>query len=131
MFFNYLLMWQQPLRLFVCRFLQEYAARLFLVLDAVDRLPIWIFQKSISPSLYGTNIGSYIGNEGGACYMKHREFVYVGEPIPELNEREHAAFLINIQRSILLSLEKRNLLTASQRERCLLEIEKQHSLEIF
>lgn len=25
--------------------------------------------------------------------MKHREFVYVGEPVPELNEQEHAAFL--------------------------------------
>ena len=61
--------------------------------------------------------------------MKHREFIYVGEPIPELNEREHAAFLVNFQRSILLSLEKRNLLTASQRERCLLEIEKQYGLD--
>lgn len=60
--------------------------------------------------------------------MKHREYVYVGEPVPELNEKEHAAFLMNFQRSILLSLEKRNLLTASQRECCLLEIEKQHSL---
>ncbi len=56
--------------------------------------------------------------------MKHREFVYVGEPVPELNEREYAAFLMNIQRSILFSLEKRNLLTTSQRERCLLELEK-------
>ncbi len=56
--------------------------------------------------------------------MKHREFVYVGEPVLELNEREHAAFFMNIQRSILFSLEKRNLLTASQRERCLLELEK-------
>ena len=78
--------------------------------------------------LYGTNIDSYIGNEGGACYVKHREFVYAGEPVPELNEREHAAFLMNIERSILLSLEKRNLLTTSQRERCLIEIEKQYSL---
>ncbi len=60
--------------------------------------------------------------------MKHREFRYVGEPVPELNEREHAAFLMNFQRSILLSLEKRNLLTASQRERCLLELEKQYRL---
>lgn len=60
--------------------------------------------------------------------MKHREFVYVGEPIPELNGQEHAAFLMNIQRAILLSLEKRNLLTASQRERCLLELEKQYCL---
>lgn len=37
--------------------------------------------------------------------MKHREFVYVGEPVLELNEREHAAFLMNIQTAILLSLE--------------------------
>lgn len=57
----------------------------------------------------------------------HREFVYVGDPIPELNEQEHAAFLMNIQKSILLSLEKRKLLTASQCERCLSEIEKQYS----
>lgn len=60
--------------------------------------------------------------------MKHREFRYVGEPVPELNEQEHAAFLMNFQRSILLSLEKRNLLTASQRERCLVELEKQYRL---
>lgn len=60
--------------------------------------------------------------------MKHREFVYVGEPVPELNGQEHAAFLMNIQRAILLSLEKRNLLTAAQRERCLLELEKQYCL---
>ncbi len=60
--------------------------------------------------------------------MKHREFIYVGEPVPELDQREHAAFLLNIQRSILLSLEKRNLLTVSQRERCLLELEKQYRL---
>lgn len=57
--------------------------------------------------------------------MKYREFIYVGDPIPELNEREHAAFLMNIQKSILLSLEKRNLLTPAQCERCLSELEKQ------
>ncbi len=51
--------------------------------------------------------------------MRHREFIYVGEPVSELNEREHAAFLMSFQRSILLSLEKWNLLTVSQRERCL------------
>ena len=60
--------------------------------------------------------------------MKHREFIYVGEPVPELNEQEHAAFLMNFQKSILLSLEKRNLLTTSQRERCLLELEKQYRI---
>ena len=61
--------------------------------------------------------------------LLHREFVYVGDPVPELNEQEHAAFLMNIQKSILLSLEKRKLLTHSQRERCLVELEKQYSRE--
>ena len=60
---------------------------------------------------------------------RHREFVYVGDPVPELNEQEHAAFLMNIHKSILLSLEKRKLLTHSQRERCLVELEKQYSRE--
>lgn len=81
-------------------------------------------------SLYGTIIGSYIEDEGGACRMKHREFVYVGESIPELNEQEHAAFLMNIQMSILLSLEKRNLLTAAQRGCCLLELEKRYGSDL-
>ena len=59
--------------------------------------------------------------------MKHREFVYVGNPVPELNEQEHAAFLMNIQKSVLLSLEQRKLLTHSQCERCLAELEQQYS----
>lgn len=61
--------------------------------------------------------------------LLHREFVYVGDPVPELNEQEHAAFLMNIQKSILLSLEKRKLLTHSQWERCLVELEKQYNRE--
>ncbi len=60
--------------------------------------------------------------------MKHREFIYAGELVPELNEREYAAFLMNFQRAILISLKKRNLLTASQQERCVLELEKQYRL---
>lgn len=43
------------------------------------------------PSLYGTDPGSYIGNEGGICYMKYREFISVGKPVPALNGREHGA----------------------------------------
>lgn len=56
----------------------------------------------------------------------YREFIYAGDPVPVLNEQEHAAFLMHIQRSVIFSLEKRELLTASQRERCLAELEKQH-----
>ncbi len=57
---------------------------------------------------------------------KAREFVYAGGPVPEINEQEHAAFLMNMQRAILISLEKRELLTASQRERCIAALEKQY-----
>lgn len=56
--------------------------------------------------------------------MEHREFVYSGEPVPELNGQEYAEFLINIQRAVILSLEKRELLSASQREYCLLKLGK-------
>ena len=57
--------------------------------------------------------------------MRHREFVYMGDPIPDISIQEHGDFLINLQKAILCSLEKRKLLSASQRERCLLELEKQ------
>lgn len=59
--------------------------------------------------------------------MKHREFIYVGDPVPEINEQEHAAFLLNVQKAILFSLEKRSLLTGSQRERCLTALENGYS----
>ncbi len=59
--------------------------------------------------------------------MKHREFVYVGDPVPELNEQEHAAFYLHFQKSILVSLEKRGLLTHSQYNRCVEKLEKQYS----
>lgn len=71
--------------------------------------------------------GQRINNNEGVLTAKARTVVYVGEPVPELNEQEHAAFFMNMQKSILLSLEKRNLLTSLQRERCLLEIEKQYN----
>lgn len=50
--------------------------------------------------------------------MKHREFTYVGSPVPYLNEQEHHAFFLNFQQAVLLSLEQKNLLTHSQYERC-------------
>ncbi|HHZ07008.1 MAG TPA: hypothetical protein GX401_09580 [Clostridiales bacterium] len=59
--------------------------------------------------------------------MKCREFVSIGEPIPELSEKEHAAFFLLYQRSILDSLKKRELLSHFQYERCIEELEKQYS----
>ena len=49
--------------------------------------------------------------------MAHREFIYIGEPLPKLNEKEHAAFFLNLQKGILLSLK----------QECLAELEKRES----
>ena len=91
------------------------------------------FRRKYNPCLdrllYGTSGSSYTLETREVLRLLHREFVYVGDPVPELNEQEHAAFLMNIHKSILLSLEKRKLLTHSQRERCLVELEKQYSRE--
>ena len=59
--------------------------------------------------------------------MKCREFVYIGEPAPQITEQEHAAFYLHFQKSILASLEKRKLLTRSQYNRCIEEMENQYS----
>ena len=56
---------------------------------------------------------------------KEREFVYVGDPIPKINEAVNADFILHYQKSILLSLVKRDLLTLSQCERCMDELECQ------
>lgn len=59
--------------------------------------------------------------------MKCREFVCIGESVPKITEQEHAAFLLQYQKSILASLKKRELLNHSQYERCVEELEKQYS----
>lgn len=61
--------------------------------------------------------------------MKCREFVYVGEPGPQITEEEYTEFYLHFQKSILVSLEKRKLLTYSQYSRCIEEIEKQYHRE--
>ena len=58
--------------------------------------------------------------------MKHRSFLYTGGAAPELNPKEHPAFFLNMQRAVLMSLEKKKLLTSSQRERCMEILESQY-----
>ena len=53
---------------------------------------------------------------------KYKEYIYAGEPVPELDVQEHAEFFTLMQKAVLYSLEKRNLLSKSQRDRCLAEI---------
>lgn len=61
--------------------------------------------------------------------LSHRDFIYVGEPIPELTSQNNSAFLMLIQESILLSLKERKLLNHSQCERCLNELNEQNMRE--
>ena len=61
--------------------------------------------------------------------MKPKEYVYVGEPVPDLMEPQYSEFLLHLQKSILYSLEKRNLLTHAKKEHCIAEIEKQYTKE--
>ena len=60
-------------------------------------------------------------------HMKQREFVYMGDPLPVIDERENAAFFLNFKKSIIISLEQRQLLTPSQREQCFIALENQYS----
>ena len=58
--------------------------------------------------------------------MVHREFVYVGDNAPEIAEQEYSEFLLQLQKAMLASLEKRELLNHSQYGRCIEELEKQY-----
>ena len=62
--------------------------------------------------------------------MKHREFVYVGEAIPKIDAVKHADFILHYQKSILLSLVDRKLLTLSQCERCIEDLERQQNTNL-
>ena len=50
--------------------------------------------------------------------MNRKKYVYIGEPIPELNGSDCAPFILHLQIGLLLSLQERGLLTASQCDRC-------------
>jgi hypothetical protein len=56
---------------------------------------------------------------------KEHEFIYAGEAIPKITKENHPDFILHYQKSILLSLVKRNLLTLPQFERCMSELERQ------
>ena len=58
--------------------------------------------------------------------MSRKDFTYTGDPIPQLTEEKHGAFLLLLQKALLYSLEKRNLLTAAQRDQCVTALEKKH-----
>ena len=60
----------------------------------------------------------------GVLLLKHREFV-LRDPHTIQEHKLEPEFLMYLQRAVLLSLGKRNLLTALQIESCFSELEKQ------
>ncbi|MDR0906582.1 MAG: hypothetical protein LBN00_10495 [Oscillospiraceae bacterium] len=58
--------------------------------------------------------------------MKPREFAYNGEPIPKLDTRENADFVLLFQKGMLLSLVKRGLLTAAQMDSVMTNLERKY-----
>lgn len=66
----------------------------------------------------------YCSKDRSGDLRKEREFVYVGEPVPKIDMIKNADFLLHYQKSILLSLVKRNLLTLSQCEKCMYALER-------
>lgn len=56
--------------------------------------------------------------------MKCHEFIYDGEPALKMTEQEYTAFYLQFEKSIMVSLKKRGLLTDLQYERCMEELER-------
>lgn len=55
---------------------------------------------------------------------QHREFIFVGESIPEIDPVKSRDFILKYQKSILLTLVKKDLLTHDQVIRCMEKLEK-------
>ena len=60
--------------------------------------------------------------------MKQRDFVYVGDPIPKINENENSEFFLNFQKGLLQAWVERKLLTVSHKEQVYEALEKRSKL---
>lgn len=58
--------------------------------------------------------------------MKHREFTYTGDTVPDIDEEHCSEFILTYQKAVIAFLEKRNLLTPSQSKCCIEKLEKQN-----
>ena len=53
-----------------------------------------------------------------------REFVYTGGPVPKIGRSSYSAFVLQVQKAMLLSLVEKKLLSVSQMERVMDELER-------
>ena len=56
----------------------------------------------------------------------HREFMYIGEPVPKIDLYAHSVFVLQLQKALLLSLVEKKLLSTSQMQRIMDELERKH-----
>ena len=57
--------------------------------------------------------------------MSHKDFSYIGDPIPPLSMKDNPDFFLNLQKAVVYSLKKRKLLTDSQCDLCIEKLEHQ------
>lgn len=58
--------------------------------------------------------------------MSHKDYIYIGDPIPKLSRKNNAAFLLHLQEAVIFSLEKRKMLTSTQCDQCIAELENRY-----
>ncbi len=58
--------------------------------------------------------------------MSHKDYSYVGDPIPQLSMKDNPDFFLIFQKAVIYSLKKRNLLTDSQCDLCIERLERQY-----
>ena len=56
----------------------------------------------------------------------YREFIYIGEPVPKIDLYVHSVFVLQLQKALLLSLVEKKLLSTSQMQRIMDELERKH-----
>lgn len=59
--------------------------------------------------------------------MQSGKYEYSGETSPDLNQPEYWDFLLLLQKAVVFSLEKRELLTHAQAEKCVNKLQKLHT----
>jgi hypothetical protein len=61
--------------------------------------------------------------------MKNRDWIYIGKPIPPIDYEKNSDFILNIQKAMLASLIKRNLLTHQQMGQIMEKIQLKNNIK--
>jgi hypothetical protein len=61
---------------------------------------------------------------------KKNEYTYIGDDVPQLDPKQHHAFIENYQKGIFHLLVEKNLLTPMQCEQCIEELKRNNSKSV-